>query len=139
MNRDTDVYKHQGFGGTVGIGARRALCIVDFVVGFTDPDIFGGGNITAAVANTVPLLAAARRHGLPIAFSRVVYADDGSDDCVFLRKVPALASLTEEAPSGQVVSELEPRPNEVIIRKTQPSVFFATDYADLLRQHLSIR
>src|SRR6185312_4756278 len=97
MNDDIALYRAQSFGGTVGIGARPALCIVDFVNGFVDPRVFGGGNIREAVASTVGLLAAARRCGLPVAFSRVVFAADGSDDCVFVRKVPALAGLTEHA------------------------------------------
>jgi maleamate amidohydrolase len=134
MDNDTEIYNAQGFGGGVGLGARPALCVVDFVEGFVDPKVFGGGNIAAAVANTVPLLAAARRCGLPVAFSRVVYAEDGSDECVFVRKVPALAKLTEHAPAGQIVSELRPKPNELILRKTQPSAFFGTNYAEHLRR-----
>jgi maleamate amidohydrolase len=134
MDNETEIYNAQGFGGSVGLGARPALCVVDFVEGFVDPKVFGGGNIAAAVANTVPLLAAARRCGLPVAFSRVVYAEDGSDECVFVRKVPALAKLTEHAPAGQIVSELRPKPDELILRKTQPSAFFGTNYAEHLRR-----
>src|ERR1700733_2051392 len=132
--RDLDIYRAQGFGGQVGIGARPALCIVDFVNGFVDPAIFGGGNIAEAVAKTVALLAAARARRLPGAFSRVVYGEDGSDDCAFVRKVPALASLTEHAPASQIVAQLAPKPDETILRKTQPSAFFGTGYAEQLRQ-----
>ena len=131
---DLDVYRAQGFGGSVGIGARPALCIVDFVNGFADPAMFGGGNIAPAIANTAGLLAAARRIGLPVAFTRVVYAPDGSDDCAFVRKVPALTILTEDAPASQVVPQLAPKAGETILRKTQPSAFFGTGYADLLRR-----
>ena len=135
MSRDDlATYRAQGFGGTVGIGTRPALCIVDFVNGFADPTIFGGGNIAAAVAKTVGLLAAARRCGLPVAFSRAVFAEDGSDDCAFVRKVPALATLTEQAPASQIVPQLKPLSHEVILRKTQPSAFFGTGYAERLRQ-----
>jgi maleamate amidohydrolase len=132
-NDDLALYRAQTFGATVGIGGRPALCIVDFVNGFTDPAVFGGGNIKPAVTNTIGLLAAARRRALPIAFSRVVFAKDGSDDCVFVHKVPALAKLTEDAFIGQIVPELPPLANETILRKTQPSAFFGTGYADLLR------
>jgi maleamate amidohydrolase len=132
--RDEEIYRLQGFGGTVGIGLRPALCIVDFVNGFVDPALFGGGSIGAAVAQSRGLLAAARQRGLPVAFSRVVYAEDGSDDCAFVRKVPALARLTETAPASQIVPELAPLPGEKILRKTQPSAFFGTGYADWLRQ-----
>ncbi|MFZ0423885.1 MAG: isochorismatase family protein [Xanthobacteraceae bacterium] len=131
---DTAIYRAQGFGKAIGMGARPALCIVDFTNGFADPAIFGGGNIAAAVARTVGLLAAARDCGLPVAFSRVVYADDGSDDCAFVRKVPALATLTERASAAQIVPELKPLPTETIMRKTQPSAFFGTGYAERLRK-----
>jgi maleamate amidohydrolase len=129
---DLALYRAQTFGATVEIGARPALCIVDFVNGFTDPAVFGGGNIKPAVTNTIGLLATARRRALPIAFSRVVFAKDGRDDCVFVHKVPALATLTEDAFVGQIVPELPPLANETILRKTQPSAFFGTGYADLL-------
>jgi maleamate amidohydrolase len=135
MSRDDKaIYRAQGFGNAVGMGERPALCVVDFTNGFVDPAIFGGGNIPAAVAKTVGLLAAARRRRLAVTFSRVVYADDGSDHCAFVRKVPALAALTERAPAGQIVPELEPLPSETILRKTQPSAFFGTGYAEQLRR-----
>ena len=135
MNRDDlEIYRAQGFGGTVGIGRRSALCIVDFVNGFVDPRVFGGGNIPEAVAKTAGLLAAVRQFGIPVAFSRVVYAGDGSDDCAFIRKVPALAKLTEHSLAGQIVPELAPLADEKILRKTQPSAFFGTGYAHWLRE-----
>jgi len=123
------IYQAQGFGGAMGIGRRPALCIVDFVNGFTDPAQFGGGNIGAAVERTRPLLDAMRARKLPIVFTRVVYGDNGTDDCVFLRKVPSLATLTEAAPASQVVRELTPLPTELIVRKTQPSAFFGNSLA----------
>jgi maleamate amidohydrolase len=135
MDRDDrTIYRAQGFGNAVGMGERPALCIVDFTNGFVDPAIFGGGNIPAAVAKTVGLLEAARHRRLPVAFSRVVYADDGSDHCAFVQKVPALATLTERAPAAQIVPELKPLPSETILRKTQPSAFFGTGYAEQLRR-----
>ena len=36
-----DVYARQNFGNEVGLGRRPALLIVDFQVGFADPDVFG--------------------------------------------------------------------------------------------------
>ncbi len=42
---ELDIYAKQGFAQSVGIGERPALVIVDFVLGFTDPEHFGGGNI----------------------------------------------------------------------------------------------
>jgi maleamate amidohydrolase len=129
---DTDVYRKQGFGNSSGFGAQPALLVVDFVNGFNDPDLFGGGNIPQAIERTATLLAAARKSGLPVCFTRVVYAADGSDAGVFCLKAPGLTILTEDHPSSAIVDALAPAPGEYVLRKTQPSAFFGTDLAGWL-------
>ena len=127
-----DIYRKQTFGQKTGFGARPLLLVVDFVNGFTDPEIFGGGNIQDAVEATVPLLDFFRARGLPVTFTRIVYADDGSDCGVWCEKVPRLRDLTEKAHSSQVVDELAPASGELVIRKTQASAFFGTHLASIL-------
>ncbi len=129
---ELDIYKKQGFAGRVGIGAQPALVIVDFVLGFTDPAHFGGGNIGPAIERTVGMLAAARERGWPVAHTRVVYADDGSDAGAFARKAPGLLKLTETSPLSQIVEELTPLPGELVVRKRQASAFFGTEFAGWL-------
>ena len=131
---DLDIYKKQNFGNRIGFGRRTALVIVDFTVGFNDPNQFGGGNIDAAIKRTVGLLQFFRDRRLPVAFTRVVYADDGSDAGVFAMKCPPLLTLTEHAPGGQVVPELKPLAGEYLVRKTQASAFFGTNLAAWLVQ-----
>jgi maleamate amidohydrolase len=128
------VYRHQGLGGTSGFGQRCGLVVVDFVNGFVDPDQLGGPHVEAAARATVPLLAAFRARELPVAFSRVVFADDGSDANIFSLRVPALLKLTEQAPGSQIVPWLAPQAGERIIRKTSASSFFETDLAGWLRR-----
>jgi maleamate amidohydrolase len=128
----SDVYAKQGFGASSGFGVAPALLIVDFVNGFNDPDLFGGGNIPEAIANTARLLAVAREQQIPVCFTRVVYADDGSDAGVFCLKAPKLSVLTETSRASQVVYELTPIEGEYVLRKTQPSAFFGTDLAPWL-------
>ncbi|MGA3397854.1 MAG: isochorismatase family protein [Acetobacteraceae bacterium] len=127
MNDESDIYRRQGFAKPIGLGVAPALVIVDFVVGFTDPAHFGGGNIGPAIARTVQLLAFARSRDWPIAHTRVVYADDGADCGGFTAKVPALRGLTETSPLSQVVPELTPRAGEFVVRKTNASAFFGTN------------
>lgn len=128
----SDVYAKQGFGASSGFGVAPALLIVDLVNGFNDPDLFGGGNIPEAIANTARLLAVAREQQIPVCFTRVVYADDGSDAGVFCLKAPKLSVLTETSRASQVVDELTPIEGEYVLRKTQPSAFFGTDLAPWL-------
>jgi maleamate amidohydrolase len=129
---DTDIYRKQGFGSQSGFGAQPALVVVDFVNGFNDPELFGGGNIAQAIEKAALLLAAARKAGVPVCFTRVVYAADGSDAGVFCLKAPGLKILTEEHRSSAVVDELTPIAGEYVLRKTQPSAFFGTDLAGWL-------
>jgi len=132
MTDELDIYRQQGFAQSIGIGEAPALVIVDFVLGFTDPAHFGGGNIGAAITRTQSLLALARDKGWPIVHTRVVYADDGSDCGGFTKKVPALRGLTETSPLSQIVQELTPRPGELVLRKHNASAFFGTELAGWL-------
>lgn len=131
---ELDIYQKQNFGNRVGIGRRAALVVVDFTVGFNDPALFGGGNIDPAIKRTIGLLQFFRDKRLPVAFTRVVYADDGSDAGVFALKAPALRTLTEASPAGQVVPELKPASGELVVRKTQASAFFGTGFGPWLVQ-----
>jgi len=132
-NAAAEVYRKQGLGASSGWGTKPALIIVDFVRGFNDPEVLGGGNITEAIKSTVTLLEAARKAKLPVAFTRIVYAP-GSDS-VFCMKIPALASLHEDNPQSHIVPELTVLPEDAIIRKTQPSAFFGTDLVGWLIRH----
>ena len=140
MNTETDdsgdasLYRQQGFGARLGISGKLGLLIVDFTVGFADPASFGGGNIAPAIAKTVEILAQARRRRWPIAHSRIVFADDGSDANVFSAKVPTLLSLTEQAAASATVSELSALSGELVVRKTAPSAFFETALRSWLTQ-----
>ena len=132
QQKTDDVYARQNFGNHVGLGQSPALLIVDFQVGFADPDVFGGGNMKEAIDATVPLLSEMRTLGLPVAYTRAVFADDGADAGVFGMKVPGLKRLTDEAEISQVVPELEPVPGEYVVRKTGPSAFFGTSLSTWL-------
>lgn len=127
-----DVYAKQQFGQKTGFGKRPALLVIDFVNGFHDPDILGGGNIPQAVVATGPLLDFFRSAELPVIFTRIVYAEDGSDASLWCEKVPRLRGLTETAHASQVVDALAPRAGEVVIRKTQASAFFGTHLGAVL-------
>jgi maleamate amidohydrolase len=129
---DDSIFKKQHFGQRMGFGRSPALLVVDFTVGFNDPAAFGGGNISEAIRNTVPLLALARRLGLPVAHTRIVYAEDGSDGNVHTLKVPRLKTLTESNPASHFVPELMPVAGEIVISKRLPSAFFGTDLGGML-------
>jgi maleamate amidohydrolase len=132
MSGDISIYKQQNFGGRIGFGAKPGLLIVDFTVAFSDRSVFGGGNIVKAMRNTRPLLDLARQLRMPIAHTRVVYAENGGDSNVQMLKIPSIALLTENNPLSDFVPELMPAPGEIVIRKRLPSAFFGSDLAGML-------
>lgn len=131
---DTAIYRQQGFGESLRLEPPFGLLIVDFVQGFADPAIFGGGNIPEAIERCNALLALARAQEWPVAHSRIVYADDDSDANVFSDKVPGMKSLKEDSPASAIVHSLAPRAGELIVRKNVPSAFFGTMLAPWLAQ-----
>ena len=132
---ESDIFKAQGFGQQLGLGEQPALVIVDFVNGFDDPALFGGGNIHAAIEETALLLKTCRALGLPIAHTRTVFAADGSDRNLFMMKVPALAGMTEDNPASHIVPLLTPVAGELIVKKRDASAFLGTDFSSWLARH----
>ncbi|HEV7611770.1 MAG TPA: N-carbamoylsarcosine amidohydrolase [Steroidobacteraceae bacterium] len=132
MTNELESYGRQGFGTTLRAKAPVGLLIVDFVNGFADPAVFGGGNIREAIERTIPLLAAARERNWPIAHTRIVFADDGADRNIFTLKVPGMLMLKETAHNSGIVPALAPRDGELVVRKTVPSAFFGTPLAEWL-------
>jgi maleamate amidohydrolase len=129
MSNELDTYQRQSFGSTLEPKAPVALLIVDFVNGFADPGVFGGGNIAPAIERTVALLAHARERDWPVAHTRIVFADDDADENIFTLKVPGLLGLKEHTHNSAIVAQLTPREGELVVRKTVPSAFFGTSLA----------
>ncbi|NMG65711.1 isochorismatase family protein [Azoarcus indigens] len=134
MSDEIRTYEKQGFGNTLEPKPPYGLLIIDFVNGFADPEVFGGGNIPQAIERTKEALALARERGWPVAHSRIVFADDAADRNIFALKVPGMATLSEDNPNSAIVPELAPAAGELVVRKTVPSAFFATGLAPWLTQ-----
>ena len=126
VSGDISAYARQGFGSNLPLKAPLGLLIIDFVNGFADPNVFGGGNIPQAIANTTHLLAHARAQGWPVAHSRIVFADDDADSNIFCLKVPGMLTLKEDSHNSAIVPELAPAPGEYVVRKSTPSAFYGT-------------
>lgn len=134
MARDA-IYRKQGLGDPSGMGQRCGLVLVDFVNGFVDAEQLGGPHIETAAHATVPLLETFRQRQWPVAHTRVVFANDGSDLNVFAKRIKPLQRLTEDAPSSQTIDILKPAHGELIVRKQNASAFFNTTLASWLLLH----
>jgi len=144
-DRDRGVLKSLGFGARMGFGGRPALVIVD-----TNYEFCGerplpimesikhwrgscGEEGWTAVAVMKRLIDAAHDKGLPVFYSTNTRRMDRWDAGSWRWK-----SAGERAPGPRdprlddIVAEIAPRPQDVVIRKTKPSVFFGTPFLSYL-------
>jgi nicotinamidase-related amidase len=127
-------YKRHGLANRVGFGRSPALLVIDFVKAYTTPGspLYAAPGVPDAVQASIPLLAAARERGIPVMYTTIAYARDGRDGGMFVRKVPALLQLTHDSPLTEIVDELAPRDDELVIEKKYASAFFGTPLAATL-------
>ncbi|MBC8239783.1 MAG: isochorismatase family protein [Alphaproteobacteria bacterium] len=126
-------YKSKGFAVSSGFGKKPALLVVDFIVGFTDPDSPLGGDFSSQLAVTAQLQTAFRKSGLPIVYTTVEYQEDLSDGGVFVKKIPSLGILRKGSPNCAVDARIKPLPGEYVVSKNYASAFFGTDLDSYLR------
>ena len=135
MNDQSDLKQnYRGvFDSNMGFGRAPALIVVDFIKAYTQPGspLYAPG-VVEAVKATVPLLQVAREKGVPVIYTRVVYHPSGADGGLFVRKVPALRRMVEGEPLADIVPELPPGPDDVILIKQYASSFFGTSLAAML-------
>ena len=121
------------FDGKVGFGRNPAVVVIDFTLAYTTPGSpFFAEGVVRAVADTVPLLEAARAAGIPVIHTKVMYHPSGADGGWFVRKVPALRKLVPGEPLAEIDPKVAPLAEEVVIVKQYPSPFFGTPLAPML-------
>ena len=126
------IYRTHQMGNRVGFGEQPAVVVVDFFYGCTDPAYLGGGNVSEAVERTAPLLSKARAAGIPIIYSVVTYREDLRDAGWFGVKVPSSKALQAGTRAVEIDSRVARQPQDYVIEKKMPSVFFGTNLNLLL-------
>ncbi|MCP9628895.1 cysteine hydrolase [Rhodopseudomonas palustris] len=132
--------------------ATTALLIIDMQRDFLEPGGFGEtlGNDVSQLARAVPpiaaVLAAARRIGLPVIHTREGHLPDLSDapPAKVARGAPSLRIgdpgpmgriLIRGEPGHDIVPELYPRADEIVIDKPGKGAFYATELSDVLQKY----
>lgn len=113
-----------------------ALIVVDMQKGFFDNKYSlgqAGMNVEPlrdSIPGTIRLVEIARKAGVPVIFTRYIYAKGLSDFPLHRRarneKRIALNSLGEGTEEIEIIDELAPRPDEIVIDKSRPSSFYGT-------------
>jgi maleamate amidohydrolase len=121
------------FDGWLGFGKKPAVLVVDFIKAYTTPGAaLYALPVVDAVNQTVDVLALAREKGVQVIYTRVIYAAHGRDGGIFVQKVPVLRQMVEGEPLAEIVPELPPSAEDVIINKQYASAFFGTSLAATL-------
>ena len=121
------------FDGRLGYGRKPAVIVVDFINAYVTPGSpLYAPPVVDAVRETADVLDIARRGAIPIVYTRVIYSPSGLDGGIFVQKVPVLRRMVEGEPLADIVPELPPGPQDVIINKQYASAFFGTSLAATL-------
>lgn len=122
-----------GFGQSTGMGFNPVIIVVDYMKGFTDSDSPLGTNLDKEIRYTKELLDLARRKNVSIIFTTVAYEPGFNDGAHFIRKVPALKTLTVGSPTTEIDPRLDRNEeNEPLITKKFASAFFGTNLSSIL-------
>ncbi len=127
-----DIYAERGYGSRPqGFGAKPGVVVVDFQRGFVDPAFPMGGApmVDQAVRNTVGVIAAAKRAGLP-----VIACVNGYDSprAAPHWKVGPVLDLLKGSPAVELDPRIAAAGPDVLLMKSAPSIFFATPAAAIL-------
>ncbi|MDP3768859.1 MAG: isochorismatase family protein [Dehalococcoidia bacterium] len=143
------VYRAAGYGKRGTWGERPALMIVDVNYNFTgdrpEPILESikrfrnscGEIAWQTIPKIVALLDAARGHGVPVFYSTSGYRPDALGVGSWGQKNTRATTPSEESLQfgAEIVKEIAPLPDEVVVRKDKPSAFFGT----ALVSHLTAR
>ena len=125
---------YQGvFDSALAFGNTPAVLVVDFINAYTTPgEKLYAPAVAKAVDASVELLELARKRGVPVIYTEVIYNQNGLDGGLFVQKVPVLRTMVRGEPMAEIVDTLAPQPSDVVLTKQYASAFFGTSLATLL-------
>lgn len=146
--RDKVVLETAGYGTRAGFGKRPALLVIDVTYGFTgdkpEPILESikrwsnscGEESWAAVERIGALSEAFRARKLPVIYSAGVARDDnwdaGSWSWKNNRTAETVAPTVHSRGTNEIVDELRPQPQDILVLKQKPSAFVGTNLVSYL-------
>jgi nicotinamidase-related amidase len=146
--RDKEVFAASGYGVRGGFGKRPALLVIDVSWGFAgdkpEPILESikrwsnscGAESWDAIAVIKQLAGAFRAKGLPVIYTTGQNRTDGWDVGSWAwknsRTGESLPTQTQDLDANEIVSDIAPMPQDIVIYKQKPSGFFGTNMASYL-------
>ncbi len=125
-------YAVGGFGGSLPWGTRPAVIVVDLCVAYLQEGSPLYANVESTRESAERIVDVARRHDVPVIFTRVEFEPGGIDGGLFFKKVTSLQSFERGNPLADFPVAPRPRPGEVVVTKQYASAFFATSLASTM-------
>lgn len=116
----------EGFAGVLTPGRKAAVLLIDLMRAYFDPSSPLCLPSRDCLESAARILAAARARGVPVVHTRVLFGPGGVDGGVFIRKVGALRALIGGGPMSELMPEVAPLPEELVVVKQYASAFFGT-------------
>jgi maleamate amidohydrolase len=122
----------QAYSNRAGFGKRPALILVDFAHAYFDKDCELYAGVDDALASALRVREVAHEVGVPVILSEVRYSRGGLNGGRFFHKAKPLKAFVDGEKTAEFAEGLVPRPDELVITKQYPSVFFGTSLASTL-------
>ena len=126
-NNYANVYENQ-----IGFGKTPALILIDFVEAYFDKSCELYADVEDALASAIRIRSAARKAGIPVIYTNVVYNKTAINGGRFFEKAKPLKHFIEGSAMGAWPDALQPADDELVISKQYPSAFFGTSLASTL-------
>jgi maleamate amidohydrolase len=128
------IYHRAQIGHKLGYGKRPAIAVIDFQIGFTDPERSPlASTLKAEIAATNKIIAAARKQHVPVIFTVIGYDPHRQDDAgLWPQKAPTLRLLALGSELVELDPHLDRKPEDLVIVKKYASGFFGTYLASTL-------
>lgn len=130
-----ELYERSGFGGRVGFGDRPALVVIDLARSWLDDaSPQGSSRLQPVLHNTIKLLGAARKGGVPVFFTTMAFTPWETVG-PYGRKMLHLGergSLDAGSDMVDLDPRLDRRPEEPLLVKPRASAFWGTPFDSYL-------
>lgn len=120
------------YNNRIGFGSKSAMILIDFVEAYYDKSCPLFADVQEALDSAKRVLAAARKAGCLVVYTKVSYHQSGVDGGRFFEKALPLKYLVEGSAMGAWAKGLAPREDELVVSKQYPSAFFGTSLASTL-------
>ncbi|MFO7264091.1 MAG: hypothetical protein A6D91_09245 [Bacillaceae bacterium G1] len=140
---DRLVIEKGGYGKRRGFGKKPALVIIDVQYNYVGEDkpieeqldkwpSGGGANAWAAIRNIIKLREAAKANNIPVIYTRNVQKKTIAFDSFAVKANRDNSKYIDGRPETQIVKELAPDDNDLVVDKSYASVFFGTPFISYL-------